>query len=109
MRLASAADKLPVLALATDGLPWPAALQWEQIKPVGFSPTARYGHAAVSMDSMQGMHFIFGGYGSNGTWTASGMMEVYMMDGPAQVHLSVSALAMCPSVADRLRRSAGLG
>ena len=68
-------------------VPHPAALQWEQIKPVGMTPSARYGHAAVTMDSMQGMHFIFGGHGTNGTWTPSGLLEVYMLDGPAQVYL----------------------
>jgi len=34
------------------------ALQWESIKPAGSSPDARHSHAAVVMDSAQGVRRV---------------------------------------------------
>jgi N-acetylneuraminic acid mutarotase len=61
-----------------------SALQWEPIKPVGTAPSARYSHAAVAMDSAEGMLFIFGGAGSSGVPDPITDIEVWMLDSPAK-------------------------
>jgi hypothetical protein len=36
-------------------------LQWEEIHPIGISPSARYRHASATIDSVEGAVFVFGG------------------------------------------------
>jgi len=59
-----------------------APLQWEQIRPIGVSPAARHGHAAVTLDSQQGMLYVFGGSGLSGIPNRT--MDVWMLDSSAK-------------------------
>ena len=54
------------------------------------SPDARHSHSAVTIDAMQGMLFIFGGYGFDGVPANPGgpanadMLDVWVLDFPAK-------------------------